>query len=99
MDGVFLKESNLGSEHLLGCEIQQNMKWNFQYSSLKKKLKNRLSGVYMLKNVLPYSTLKLICEGWFNSVLVYCLPLFGGGNKGDIGDLQIIQNKVVRLVN
>ena len=98
MDGISLQESNLGSEYLLGCEIQQNMKWNIQYSVLKKKLKKRLAGVYMLRNVVPYTTLKQICEGWFSSVLVYCLPLFGGGSKDDIGDLQVIQNQVVRLI-
>ena len=34
----------------------------------------------------------------FTSVLVYCLPVFGGCDKGEIEALQVMQNKVARLV-
>ena len=47
---------------------------------------------------MPYNSLKIISEGWFNSVLIYCLPLYGGSEKGKLEDLQILQNKVARLV-
>ena len=33
-----------------------------------------------------------------SSVLVYCLPLYGGCGKGELQDLQIIQNKLARLI-
>ena len=33
MDGVQLKESDIGSKYLLGCQMQANMKWNIQYSN------------------------------------------------------------------
>ena len=36
--------------------------------------------------------------GQFNSVLVYCLPLFGGCDVQEIKDLQILQNKEARIV-
>ena len=32
------------------------------------------------------------------SVLAYCLPLYGGCDNGSLKDLQIIQNKIARLV-
>ena len=54
--------------------------------------------MYNLRGVLHFDTMKTICEGWFTSVLVYCLPLFGGCNKYEQDDLQIIQNKIARLV-
>ena len=47
---------------------------------------------------MPYNSMKTICEGWFLSVMVYCLPLFGGCEKRDLQDIQVIQNKIVRLV-
>ena len=34
----------------------------------------------------------------FNSVLVYCLPLFGGCDVQEIKDLQTLQNKAARIV-
>ena len=42
--------------------------------------------------------LKTITQGIFNSVLVYCLPLFGGCSKGQLGDLQVLQNKAADIV-
>ena len=54
--------------------------------------------MYYQRNVLPYGTLKIVCEGWFQSVLAYCLPLYGGCENCDLHDLQVIQNKIARLV-
>ena len=98
MDGIELRESDTHCETILGCVIQKNLKWTNQIERLKGSLKKRLAGVYNLRGALPYQTLKTISEGWFQSVLLYCLPLFGGCDKGEIQDLQIIQNKVARLV-
>ena len=47
---------------------------------------------------MPYETLKAISQGWFNSVLIYCLPLFWGCNESDLKDLQVLQNKIGRPV-
>ena len=98
MDGETLKEKSEGYECLLGCELQNDLKWNQQIVSVKKKLKNRVAGVFKIHNLLPFATLKLICEGWFNSVLMYCLPLYGGCELQHINDLQTIQNKIARVV-
>ena len=34
----------------------------------------------------------------FNSVLAYCLPLFGGCDVGEVQALQILQNKAAQVV-
>ena len=34
----------------------------------------------------------------FTSVLTYCLPVFGGCEKSELGALQVMQNKAARLV-
>ena len=34
----------------------------------------------------------------FYSVLVYCLPLFGGCDVQELKSLQVLQNKVARIV-
>ena len=34
----------------------------------------------------------------FNSILVYCLPLFGGCNIGDMKKLQVLQNRAAQVV-
>ena len=41
---------------------------------------------------------KNIVEGVFNSVLCYCLPLFGGCNKAEVKMLQVQQSRAAQLV-
>ena len=98
MDGVRLEESQDRCEVLLGIEIDTNLKWKSQVRKLVEKLKTRLVALNKLKFIVPYHTRKTITTGIFNSVLVYCLPLFGGCNKTDLEDLQVVQNKAARIV-
>ena len=72
-------------EFLLGCTIQSNLKWHVQIENLVAKLKTKLAELNKLKYIVPYSIRKI-----FTSVLVYCLPLFGGCEMFQIKDLQVL---------
>ena len=99
MDGFKLKESEDKSEYLLGIHVQSDMKWSKQIDVLKSKLKDRLTGLSKVRNIV--SSLKLrktIAEGIFTSILVYCVPLWGGCAKGELQQLQVIQNIAVQHV-
>lgn len=67
-------------------------------SILVIKLVKRLNGLSHIQYICPYQVRRAIADGIFNSVLVYCLPLFGGMGLVMIRDLQILQNKAARLV-
>ena len=97
MDGILLTESLDKSEALLGCQIQANLKWQKQVKVLLGKLRTRLVGLTKIKYVVPTAIRKTITEGIFNSVLLYCLPLFGGMDNGDLKDLQVLQNKAAQI--
>ena len=96
MNGVVLTETQ--SETLLGCTIQANLKWNGQVSALSKKLASRLNALSKLQYCCPYVLRKSIAECIFNSLLIYCLPVFGGLDKSSIQDLQKLQNRAARIV-
>ena len=98
MDGCILGESRDKVETLLGVQIEPSLKWHKQIEELIKKLKKRLAGLSDLRSILPYDLRKRITEGMFTSVLVYCLPVFGGSDKAEVEALQIMQNKAARLV-
>ena len=98
MDGIELEESEGKFEILLGCHIQANLKWQELVLGLQRKLKKRLAGLAHLKFILPFQLRKIVCEGMFNSVLGYCLPLFGGCNMGDLRNLQVLQNKAAQII-
>ena len=104
MDGFNLTESEEHSEYLLGVHIQGDLKWTKQVDELKLTLKTRLKGLSQVRNIV--SALKLrkqIAEGIFASVLVYCIPLWGGCDMGHLQELQVLQNRaaqhVLRLPN
>ena len=92
MDGCILGESRDKVETLLGVQID----WHKQIEELLKKFKKRLTGLSHLRSILPYDLRKRITEGMFTSVLVYCLPVFGGSDKAEVEALQIIKNKAAR---
>ena len=98
MDGCILEESVDKVETLLGVEIEPSLKWHKQVEALMAKLKKRLTGLAHLRNILLYGLRKRITEGIITSVLVYCLPVFGGCDKFELEALQIMQNKAARLV-
>ena len=98
MDGIKLKESDDKVELLLGCQIEPSLKWHIQVEELLKKLKKRIVGLSSLKFVVPFAVRKTLTLGIFNSVLVYCLPLFGGCDVAEIKQLQVLQNKAARIV-
>ena len=98
IDGDMQKEDDEKYELLLGCQIQANLKWHRQVDLLKSRLRTRLAGLTKLKFIVPFPTRKTITEGLFNSVLLYCLPLFGGLDVGDLNDLQVMQNQAARIV-
>ena len=93
-----MKESEDKVETLLGIQVEPGLKWHKQVQFLQDKLKKRIAGLTNLRNVLPYSLMKRVTEGIFTSVLVYCLPVFGGCDKYELESLQIMQNKAARLV-
>ena len=47
---------------------------------------------------VPYQLMKVVSEGLFNSVLCYCLPLFGGCDISEVKSLQVLQNKAAQIV-
>ena len=51
-----------------------------------------------LQKICSYSMRKTLTEGLFNSVMLYCLPLFGGMNKNFRNQIQTVQNRAARFV-
>ena len=51
-----------------------------------------------MKYIAPFHIRNSITQGLFNSVLVYCLPLYGGSDLGHVKGIQVLQNKAARIV-
>ena len=97
MDDTFLEESETGNERLLGVSIKADLKWTDHIAELTKKLKVKLSALDKLRHIMRRSDRKIIVQGVFESVLCYCLPLFGGCNSVNLDSLQSLQNRAARI--
>ena len=98
MNDVRLIESETKSEKVLGCYVAADLKWKIHCEALVAKLKSRLQGLRLLSRVAPFHVKQRIADGVFNSVLVYCLPLFGGTEMQNIKVLQVLQNQAAQIV-
>ena len=65
-------------------------------------INNRMSKIvgtaYSLLDTLNLSTAKTFYYTMFFSILSYCIAIWGGSSKTSIIDLQITQNKIVRIL-
>ena len=98
MDNITLIEDSGRTESLLGIELEFSLKWHKSIQKVQSKLKKRLAGLARLRFLVSMNILKIISQGIFDSVLVYCLPLYGGCDKGDLNSLQVLQNKAAQIV-
>ena len=98
MDGYKLEESEEPSETILGVALQPDLKWHAHVECLMLKLKSRITGLSKVKYVVSLSFRKTLLEGIFNSILTYCMPVWGGTEKGNLQDLQVLQNSAIRHV-
>ena len=92
LEGRVLEENGSHSEKALGCILSSDLKWKGQYDYIIEKLKKRLLGLRNLGQIAPSYVKKQIADGLFTSVLVYCLPLFGGTEYSNIRAVQVMQN-------
>ena len=94
---TFCKESSISIPYNTRWK-ERNLEWSTQIETLVSKLKKRLSGLESLKYIMSSPSKKVIVDGLFNSVLCYCLPLFGGYLLSEQNSLEVQQNKAVQIV-
>ena len=51
-----------------------------------------------VRYIILYTFRKTLAEGIFTSVLTYCIAAWGGANKSDLQDLQVMQNCAAQVV-
>ena len=89
-------------QKLLGCWVQDNLKWNEQLrdddESLIKALNKRLNALKRVAYVADFKTRKLIAEGIFKSKLIYLISVWSGCTKELMNSIQIIQNRAARVL-
>ena len=87
---------------MLGGIIGQNLKFHEHIrdneDSMLKILNQRLNALKKVGTTASFKSRKSIANGIFMSNLIYLIPLWSGCDKSLIKSLQIVQNKVARVV-
>ena len=90
------------TENLLGGIVSQNLKWTehilLHKNSLIKQLGFRVTVLRKICHIASFKTRKMVADGLFLSKLMYLMPLWGGCEDSLLKALQVVQNKVARLV-
>ena len=82
----------------LGITVVENLTWNEQYKNLKGTIKNALSSLWKLKNILPQSQLDQVYKALLESHLRYCDKLWGELSNTKLDHLQRLQNRARTLI-
>ena len=90
------------SEKLLGCRVQDDLKWT-EYlrdnkENLIRSLNTRLGALKRIRKLASFRNRKMIAEGIVVSKLSYLISLWGGCGIGLRRSLQVILNKAARVV-
>ena len=91
------------SEKLLGCWVQDDLKWtkylrDSKGDNLIRSLNIRLGALKKIRKVAGFRNRKMIAEGIVVSKVSYLISLWGGCELGLKRSLQVIMNKVTRVV-
>ena len=82
----------------LGVVIDQNLSWKDQIDRVKKKV---IKSVYLLRRLRPFinqRTAILFYNSIIQSNLDYCSTVWSNGPKSFLNQLQILQNKSLRII-
>ena len=90
------------SEKLLGCWIEEDLKWNNHIresdDNLVKSLSQRVTALKRITKVCSFKTRKMIANGIFLSKLSYLITVWSNCSKDMMKSLQAQQNKVARYI-
>ena len=98
---VSIKQQNLlfcDTIKLLGVMLDSNLTFNEHINYIIKKTSSKIGIIHRLRPILPQSALLTIYITSIQSVLDYCLTIYGNSSKSNRNKIQHIQNRAVRAV-
>ncbi|CAH2096868.1 unnamed protein product [Euphydryas editha] len=96
IDSKPLTEKN--SETYLGLRIDKNLNWQVQINHIKTKLSSFLGAIRHGVGCLPREIRLMIYNSYVKSHLSYLIEIWGSASKTKIKELQILQNKIVKVL-
>lgn len=82
----------------LGIEVDQHLRWDEHVVSVTKKIRKLIYKLYQLRDILNAKTMLMIYNSLVESILRYCIIIWGGIYKNYLHKLQITQNYILKII-
>ena len=82
----------------LGLQLDDKLEWNEHLEILKSKLRKTIQAFKIVKNYLTDDQKRIMYYSYFFSRLQYGIELFGHTSKGQMKELQVIQNRALKAL-
>ena len=92
----------LPTEHFLGMNIHQSLKWKEHIisngKSMLKMLRTRLNALIKISENANFMTRLMVANACFLSIITYMIAVWGGTEGYVLRAVQVMQNKAARAV-
>lgn len=82
----------------LGVILDSHLRWTGHIDCLIKRLKRLIPGFYQLRDVLSKKNLHLTYNALAESILRYCVVVWGGAYNNTLKSLDVIQNTLLKIL-
>lgn len=82
----------------LGLMIDHHLRWNVHAMYVVKRLRRLMYKFYQLRDILNKKNLLIIYNALIESILRYCITVWGGSYKNALKNLQVIQNSIIKII-
>ena len=85
-------------QQLLGVEIDSKLSWSNHIDGLCKKLSSQFYILRKLKQILPTDDINCFYYGIFQSIIDYCITVWGSAAQKYLFKIKKLQNRAARLL-
>lgn len=96
IDNVALQEKR--TEVYLGLRMDSHLTWNTQIEHIKSKLSSLAGSLRNIVRCVPRQIRFTIYNSLVKSHLLYLMEVWGGAAKTTLSKLQILQNKIIKIL-
>lgn len=92
------KIGSVNCMNYLGVIIDKNLKWDEHINQLTKKTRRTFYKFLRLRQIVDLKTMKMVYAAFTQSILQYCILIWGGARKKYINKLFLAQKSVLKII-
>ena len=85
-------------EKYLGLRLDCQLNWKVQIDYVRSKMTSLLGSLRNIVHCLPYSVRQTIYNSLLKPHILYLIEIWGNAPKTNLKDLQIAQNKIIKML-